>query len=229
MSNLSTLQTLVNWANAGVIISLALSFVFGATSILLGGKLGKLKDAQAETAQRNLELAVSTQQERAANAEKQLALVRKRQDPRIFNATLAPLLDALKHKPPGTAEILYEEGDGEVFDFAGMLERCLRSNGWEVTPARPIGNTVNGVYVEAGFSDLNSWRATMRLGAAATGVSIIMNPKMAATVETNPEYMAPFDTLVGAFTASGIQFNPIPVQPDPLIPDGLFRIVVASR
>src|SRR5688572_14733364 len=82
MSDVPTLQTLVDWANIGVVISLALSFVFGAASIWLGGKPGRLKDAQSETAQQTLELSLATQRERAANAERALLELQERQRPR---------------------------------------------------------------------------------------------------------------------------------------------------
>jgi hypothetical protein len=45
-SNVPTLQTLVDWANIGVVIALAASFVVGGASIFLSRRLGNQKDAQ---------------------------------------------------------------------------------------------------------------------------------------------------------------------------------------
>jgi hypothetical protein len=130
MSNLSTLQTLVNWANAGVIISLALSFVFGAASILLGGRLGKLKDSQAATAQRDLELAVSTQQERAAKAERDLLDLKQRVKSRhLTREQRARFLVKLQGQPKSSVFIAWDT-ESEAQDFAQEIATVLEAAGW---------------------------------------------------------------------------------------------------
>jgi len=47
MSNVPSLQTLVDWANIGIVITLAASFIFGGASIFLSRRLSKLRDAQS--------------------------------------------------------------------------------------------------------------------------------------------------------------------------------------
>jgi hypothetical protein len=56
MTNASTLQSLVDWANTGVAISLALSFIFGATSIYLAKRLATIKDAESDASKKQFEL-----------------------------------------------------------------------------------------------------------------------------------------------------------------------------
>jgi hypothetical protein len=158
MSNLPTLQTLVDWSNIGVVISLALSFVFGGASIFLGSRLGKIKDAEAATARQNLELAVAAQQERAANAEKALAEVQKRTKFR----TLSPeqktrLIEILKAYPgktrfDPTVTVQYVLRNEESHQFALQFVAIFTEARWfvlgkEGTPSLRGGPTFSGLDV----------------------------------------------------------------------------------
>ena len=148
MSDVPTLQTLVDWANIGVVISLALSFVFGAASIWLSGKLGRLKDAQAEAAQRALEFSLATQQERAANAERSLLELQERQTPRHIDQEA--LFVALRGKPVGKAVILCDPSVPDSWNPLGMeLNAPLSRAGWIVSmmyvPADPTPKLNEGL------------------------------------------------------------------------------------
>ena len=148
MSNLSTLQTLVNWANVGVIISLALSFVFGAASIWLGGELGKLKDAEADTARQKLELALATQQERAAKAEQTLLEVQQKTRDRHLTPGLAEALTALaKRHPNQTLDIVERSGNSEeATNLANLIAWALQNGGWKIERKRESYMTIAPKY-----------------------------------------------------------------------------------
>lgn len=134
MSSVSSLQTLVDWINIGVFISLVLSFAFGGTSILLGIKLGRLKDAQAEAAQKKFELDLATQQERAAKAERELLEVQERMKPWHFGQRQeADFLAALNGRPKskGKVEIGFTGTDVNGQRFAMELLLLLtKKAGW---------------------------------------------------------------------------------------------------
>jgi hypothetical protein len=205
MSNVPTLQTLVDWANIGVVISLALSFVFGAASIWLGGKLGKLKDAQADTAQRNLELAVATQQERAAKAEKALLELQERAGPRTF--ALKPFMDALKGKATGTVIIWYDPNVPDAYESIGMnLYIALEGAGWRIesmTPAQPPSGKYKAI--------------PPRVSSGITIEGILEDCEGKDT---------PYCSLSGAFKVSGLGFQARRYED---LPKDTFRIVIGRR
>lgn len=69
MSEIPTLQWLVDWANVGIVIALVASLVFGAASIFFGKRLNTIKDEQSA-----LEKQASDERIAAANAEAAKAL-----------------------------------------------------------------------------------------------------------------------------------------------------------
>src|ERR1041384_2844419 len=118
---------------------------------------------------------------RATNLVLQIRLNRigNRVTPRV--ALVGKLVENLEGKPSGWAEILYQEGDGEVWDFAGWLKSVLLHAKWNIEEPRPIGDTVSGSY-SGMISSMRQFPPPMRLGAAPNGVTIIANRKTMDTI-----------------------------------------------
>jgi len=210
MSDVPTLQMLVDWANIGIVISLALSFVFGAASIWLGGKLGRLKDAQSEEAQRNFELSLALQQERAASAEKALLELQERQRPRLIDPTA--VLAALKGKPAGTVIILCDPTVNDSYDPLGMqLETALGMAGWKVSMRRSVASLTP----EPDEGLTMPIPTLYREGVTIEGI-----------LEDCEEKNTPYCSLYDAFKAGGVDFQA--VRADALKKD-TFRILIGRR
>ncbi len=175
--------------------------------------------------------------ERAANAEKQVEQLRstnlvlqsrleKIQNMQAPRVALAWKIDkSLEGKPAGTAEIFYQEGDGEVYEFAGWLKSLLVHAKWNVTEPRPIGDTISGSYSGISRDEVQKWSSTMRLGAHGDGVTIIANGKTMITLRDKE--INPLKGILSALVALDIRVSL--GQDDISLPDGLIRIVVAPR
>jgi hypothetical protein len=102
--------------------------------------------ADAKTAQQKVEIDLSKQRERTANAEIELEKVRQRQAPRGIppNAESA-MLSILKGAPPGKAAIVYQQGSPETFGFATTLwSFFIFHTGWQVSKPQPASSIVSG-------------------------------------------------------------------------------------
>jgi hypothetical protein len=128
--------------------------------------------------------------------------VARRQAPRVANVGL--LVEALKDKPTGKAEILYLDTDGESADFARWLKYVLTYSNWDVAEPRPIGDAVSGSYSGIPIEEVRKWPAPTRLGAATTGVSIIMNAKTQDAMMRGKE-PTPLKTLLSALAAAEVR------------------------
>jgi len=127
-----------------------------ASNLVLKGDLeaekGKVAGLQrdaalAKTNQQRVEIELSKQQERTANAEKELVGVKKRQQPRNIDSVYA---EGFKHflegKPKSPLVIACVLGNSEGCTFAEHIKRVFVTAGWEVsgvfprmTPGNPSG------------------------------------------------------------------------------------------
>lgn len=72
---------------------------------------------------------------RQAEAEKQLELVKKKQEPR--GVPIAKLRAELSTAPPGKLVMEYIQGSPETYLFATALRKAIVSAGWQVSPLAP--------------------------------------------------------------------------------------------
>jgi len=164
--------------------------------------------------------------QKQTEAAERLEKLKIRQEPRI--ATVGQLAKALESKPPGKAEILFQEGDGEVFQFAGWLKSILVYSKWEVSEPRIIGETVSGSYSGIPVDELRKFPSPMRLGAAPVGVSIIANRKtMDRWFSSKSKEINPLKALLSALNDSDIRVGL--GQDDSSLPDDFLRIVIAPK
>jgi hypothetical protein len=132
MSDIPTLQSLVDWANVGVVVALAASFIFGGASIFLSRRLSNAKETLSREAQRKFDLALATQQERAAKAEKDLLELQNRLKPRILTSEQSNALITLLSSSKGTIEILCPPNNKEACDLAQAIASALKRTNWIV-------------------------------------------------------------------------------------------------
>lgn len=96
----------------------------------------KIEQTRAEAARQvgEVQKDVARQQERAANAERELAAVKKQQAPReipvdVFVRALKAKLDTPNHVWFGLAHVWYEPGNPETYDFAVKIKSAMTASG----------------------------------------------------------------------------------------------------
>ncbi|MGI8918162.1 MAG: hypothetical protein ACR2H6_06125 [Pyrinomonadaceae bacterium] len=147
MSDIPTLQSIVDWANNGVVIALAVSFIAGGASIFLSKRLGRLKDEQyahekqasdekvaalelraQELARQNLEMrsVVANLEKEAADAKRAYLELQLRERKRVRRLTpeqAHKLREFFKGKdiPAKRIELQYPVGNNEAYNFGDDL------------------------------------------------------------------------------------------------------------
>ena len=122
----------------------------------------KARQSDAESRLRSVEGATAKQQERAANAEKDLLEVKARLEPRGIHSER--FLTVLRKFPPATAVVEFVPGSPETVLFAGNLADHLRKAGWQVATPSPIPPEASG----AGNVLAEIWFVARRLESHAT-------------------------------------------------------------
>jgi hypothetical protein len=168
----------------------AVSAIAVALTVVVGYVVNK---RQAEKI-RDFDLRLAEQQERAANAERDLAEVRERQAPRKLPAET--FINSLKGKPKGVAHILYHHKDDfEAYNFAVQLWMALTAAGWTVidqpAPIPPEGPETP--------QPLRNLPSIARYGGGP-GVAISVHTPGAQ----RPEDGGAVDALVKAFAAANV-------------------------
>ncbi|MDQ1611463.1 MAG: hypothetical protein QOG00_1394, partial [Pyrinomonadaceae bacterium] len=197
----------------------AFTFLAGAAALVTGTISGNRQAERVAV----LEKATAEAKQKQVEAEVQLAKLRNRQEPRI--TAVSKLIESLKGKPAGVAEILYQEGDGEAYNFATWLNSVLVYSKWQVSEPRPIGDTISGEYSGIPIEALCEMPSPMRLGASPFGVSIVTNSR---TMEMlSAKEMNGYKALFVALSSADIRMGS--TQIDNTLPDGFLRIVVAQK
>lgn len=97
--------------------------------------------ANAKAAQQRVEIDLAAQQERTANAEKDLATLKNAVRPRVLTqAQQDALTKLLSTGLKGTVSVMEPLGDGEAAAFAGQIVAVLKAAGWKI---EAVGQTVS--------------------------------------------------------------------------------------
>ncbi len=165
LSNIDCLQKLVGFANMGVIFALALSFLFGGASIILGARLKKtegenfdryktknsllIESAKADTEQarletqeikkQNLELQLLVEEEKMARIklEEKVAWRRLTKDQK---EEISSRLSRFTGQP---VTVSYSPTDHEGMGFALDIVSTLRLAGWKADGPTPVLEFIN--------------------------------------------------------------------------------------
>lgn len=138
-------------------------------------------------------------EERAAEAELQLAKLQERQRPRSVGKEFA---EALRGKPKAPVKIVYAPNDEEAFHFASLVFRWLGKDdggaGWEVSKPEPIP-------LEEGNERLRNAPPAIRYGSLATDIGIVVGQEELDALKNDPfnEEATSLGALKGAFRVSG--------------------------
>ena len=128
---LETWNTLLQVASAAL---LGLTFLVGTGAIWTSYRLGQRQEERIASANQSAAAAsaeAARLNNRAAQAELQLAELQRLQGPRQFAATA--VAEALKNGPTGSAEVIFaEEVTGESYAFAWQVMNALTLGGWTV-------------------------------------------------------------------------------------------------
>ncbi len=115
----------------GGAILLFLTFIFGVGALLTTRKVNERQGAEL----RAVGLKLSEQQERAANAEKELLEVKERVKRQSLPrwSLVEPLSNFLRNKPQGSVEIIFVPEDDEALKTALSLEAILSADAkWKI-------------------------------------------------------------------------------------------------
>jgi hypothetical protein len=161
----------------------------------------RLRQFEIQLTDANIRLAI--QQERAAKAETELELVKKKQEPRGIPSE--QFIATLKKAPPGKAVVEYVAGFPETQEFATNLSMHLRMANWDV-PNGPVGTNPKTV---------------------SAGVLIV--PRNIKDLE--PSSFANPSTTVGALAKAlgDLGFLAGGGGVDSNLPEGTIRIIVGPR
>lgn len=196
----------------------AFTFLAGAAALVTGTVLG---NRQAEKIA-GLDKATAEAKQKQAEAELQLEKLRLGQEPRAQRVT-AGLRNALKGKPTGKAEVIYQENDAEVFEFAQALNMGLAASSWEVPfEPRPLDDMVSESWKDPRLVSILS--RSMRVFASPTGLTIVANSKMIEAMDANKN--TPATALQSALIALSFRVN---TGVDDSLPDGFLRLVVMQK
>ncbi len=157
-----------------------------------------------------------------AEAELQLAEVRKRQEPRrlIWDKFVEPL----KSGPKGTAIIMYQPDDSEAHALSSEMWMALGSTGWRVSEPIPIpSDAVIGTLRDASPVLINRLTRVERVGGSA-GVTIVANNLDEPMLTNRPDtaYLALETALLGGLGGTRSTL-------DASLADSVFRVIVGSR
>jgi hypothetical protein len=213
------------WAKTGLVLG-ALTAAFGVFSAFAAGasywygvrlkpmqdELTRVKDEQLARDLKDKDEQIAAMKKATAEAELQLAVVRKTQLARVFSFDFQKFQEALKGKPTGTAVFLYPKDDSEALEFARRLSWMLKDVGWNVDPMpKPVPSVRE---VVKGHALTN---------ARFSGVYVLAN---------NSAGFPPSDTvtadgaLINAFLAEGSGAG---CFIDKTLPDNVFRVVVGPK
>ncbi len=173
-----------------------------------------------------LQKEVADARTKQAEAEMQLAEVKRQQDPRRVDLAF---LKALEGQPKGEAEVLYQPEDAEAASLALGTFGLLHSAGWKLSglPIPIPSNAATRLMREAIPEELlHQFPAVVRVGGSIsggkTGVFIV------ATSQQEPPFGkgSPSHALYNAFFANGIEAKG---GFDGDLPVGKLRIVIGSH
>jgi hypothetical protein len=204
------------------IILLGLTFAVGVAAILTGLTVTRrqatnLVHAQREAAEAKgktvaLEVEAAKQREKAARAEKELAEFQRNVESRAKHAALRQALDALRGKPGGSAELLFQDHDPEAFSLSATLRSMLVAAGWTI-PDEP--RPLSRVYPRSGARP-----AFLSPGSVgSSGVVIVVKSRQPR--ERPPALDALEDTLR--------QLGTVTTPEDPALAPNLLRIIVGPK
>jgi hypothetical protein len=143
-----SVENLKSFFDAGAVVLLFVTFVFGAGALITGNVINKRQEEQlrgfdkslteaktalseAKAEQQKVETELNTQKARAAEAEIQLIRLKERLKWRTISADQrAMLLQELAKGPKGPVSIEYPADDPEALQFATQVEDVFRDSGW---------------------------------------------------------------------------------------------------
>jgi hypothetical protein len=126
--SVETWKSVADWAT---IVLIALTVVSGSVALILGDRINEKQAEQLRKFSGDL----SIQQQRAAEAEKQLLEVRKKQQPR---GVPIDIILSTKDAPHQRLIVEYQDGPPEVKLFADLLCETLVQAKWEISGPKPI-------------------------------------------------------------------------------------------
>ena len=184
--------------------------------------------ARVEERAANLEKEAAVARRQEAKAERQLAEIR---DPRTLPRDC--LESALKGKPAGTVNVLYQPEDSEAYFFSFWIRLSLMQSGW-AAPEGPVPIPAN-----IGFDPMNERipsvvrAAGMERGVAIAAKSIPLvpplNPHSAVPEPPIIDRTTAFGALYGAFEKCAPPGGGIAAIGDNTLPDGVFRIIIGPK
>ncbi len=164
------------WPSGWEIVFQVASIVFvllAAGSGFMAWRAGK---ASAELDRRELELRLAEQQERAANAEKELLALQQRIQPReITSEQEAKLTALLRAAPKGPVVVKYVANDGEGALFASRIVDILKGAGWEVTSFNAVlstGAMIDTVFLVKDTGEIPPFAEALLSAFAQAGVAV---------------------------------------------------------
>jgi hypothetical protein len=184
--------------------------VTGIFAHLADAELTRRSNAQLAEANRKLSEAL----DRAAMAEKELALVKKGFGHRRLE--IEPFIEALVGKPIAPVEIAYVLSDQlDSLPLAMDIWSGLNRAGWKTDTPVPVVKDHSGKYQHV--------HAAISVGGLPTGVTVVAHSGKEWTRSGSP-----FDALVVALQ-KGLPLFPPGAGEFPDLPEGTLRIVVAPR
>jgi hypothetical protein len=194
-------KSIADWAT---IVFIAFTVVSGSAALILGDRINEKQTEQLLKFDRDLTDArtkLGEQQQRAAEAEKQLELVKKNQEPR--GVPVDKLLSVLRAAPPGTAVMQFQDGIPEVALFAGNLHEWLVRAGWNIPKPTAVPSIVG-----------NGGTALADIIISGRNLNDIENP----------------NTSIGALWKAMVEcgYKPGGVR-DQTLPDSTLRILIGPR
>lgn len=183
------------------VVLLFLTFVAGAGALITGRIINQRQEATLRQFDADLTKArtdLASQQERAAQAEKQLLDVAQRQAPRFVPSHALSAM--LKGKASGTVRIMYQPNDPEAYWYAFSLMGELHDGGW-IVPSLPEPIPSDLMPRTPGFTDRDMqiisdfqkrFPDAMRVGVGA-GLTIL-----AHSLQEDQPADRPYKVLTGA-------------------------------
>lgn len=122
-------------AAAAIVFSQRMAFVRARQLADTQEKINRIKEAEAKATQQRVEFDLAKQQERAANAEKDLLKLQAQMNPRTLTTEqITQLLSNLRASPKGVVRVACVSGvSPEPCTFAKALARIFIEGGWTVT------------------------------------------------------------------------------------------------
>jgi hypothetical protein len=179
-----------DWA---AVILVGLTFLAGAGALITGNIISKRQSRQLEQFNKDIigaKTEMGRQQERAANAERELIILQERTKQRHISPDQERILTATLRSAPhkGHVTILCVFGDVEGVAFASQIDSILKASGWQSSGVFQDGefapSSIEGLAIVHNPNTNSQQAKNIRRAFLSAGVNVRLDARLDVRADT---------------------------------------------